>query len=242
MEASLNSVKFLTMDESNLNIWTLRITVTKAYTEYLEKESLENPDQPIIQYLGKKNEQMFPKILCYREESKSHKIHYHIRIGSTHWKTRKSLFDSIHKSFPFMKGQKCFTTKAVRVNGKKTSNLEKSITYISKERLRIFTRGYSAENLEKFETIGSEWLDVKKLPIFKQIIHRFSITATTNGSTVCSNVLAYYQDEGKDYPTYFNLTKILSNIKLDVDPEYRKQYLMRGAQLYDDMMHNLTYG
>lgn len=242
MEALLNTVKFLTMDESDLNIWTLRITVTKAYTEYLEKESIEDPDQPIIHYLGKKNEQMFPKILCYREKSKSNKIHYHLRIGSTVWKTRKSLFDSIHKTFPFMKGQKCFTTKAVRVNGKKTSNLEKSITYISKERLRIFTRGYSSEDLDTFENIGAQWLDISKLPIFKQIIHRFGITAHTNGSVVCSNVLAYYKDEGKDFPTYFTLTKLLSNIKLDVDPEYRKKYLMRGAQFYDDMMHNLTYG
>lgn len=241
MEASLNLVKFLTMDESDLNIWTLRITVTKAYTEYCESQSFSDCDKPIIEFLQQKDKNIFPKILCYREESKKHKIHYHLRIGSTRWKTRKSLFDSIHKSFPFMKGQKCFTTKAVIVNGKKTSNLEKSITYISKERLRIFTRGYSPENLDKFETIGSEWLDVKKLPIFKQIVHRFGITSSTNGATVCANVLDYYKDEGRDLPSYFNLTKILSNIKLEVDSEYKKLYLMRGAQLYDDMMHNLKY-
>ena len=141
-----------------------------------------------------------------------------------------------------MKGQKCFSTKAVRVNGKKTSSLEKSITYISKERLRIYTRGYTQKNLELFELIGSEWLDVTKLPVYKQIIHRYSIKQSTDGDTVCAAVLAYYEDEGKGYPTYFNLTKILSNIKLEVDPIYRKAYLMGGAQLYDDMMRNLTYG
>lgn len=241
MEASLNLVKFLTLDESDLNIWTLRITVTKAYMEYIAERSFTGLNAPIIEYLESLAKTIFPKILCYREESKNQKVHYHIRIGSTRWKTRKSLFDSIHKSFPFMKGQKCFATKAVRVNGKKTSSLEKSITYISKERHRTFSRGYSLENLDKFETIGSEWLDMKKMPIFKQIIHRYEIKKSTKGSTVCANVLSYYKDEGKDSPSYFTLTKLLSNIKLEVDPEYRNLYLMRGAQYYDDMMHNLQF-
>ena len=243
MEASLNKVKFLTMDENDLNVWTLRITVNEAYEKYLSREWPQaTPDAPIIKYLEEMDYKIFPKILCYRETSKKHVAHYHIRIGSTRWKTRKSLFDSIHKSFPFMKGQKCFSTKAVRVNGKKTSSLEKSITYISKERIRIYTRGYTQEALELFELIGSEWLDVTKMPIYKQIIHRYSITSEHHGHTVCAAVLAYYDDEGKGYPTYYNLTKILSNIKLEVDPKYRKAYLMGGAQLYDDMMHNLTYG
>ena len=239
MESELNLVKYMTLDEAELNIWTLRITVTKDYTDYMADRSIKDVDAPIIEYLESLGKTIFPKILCYREESKSGKIHYHIRIGSTRWKTRKSLFDSIHKSFPFMKGQKCFSTKAVRVNGKKTSNLEKSITYISKERHRTFTRGYSTGDLDKFETIGSTWADMKKMPIFKQIIQRYDIRQSTGGTTVCMNVLNWYESEGRDAPTYFTLTKLLSNIKLEVDPEYRNLYLMRGAQYYDDMMHNL---
>lgn len=239
MESELNKVKYLTLDEASLNIWTLRITVTEDYRKYMADTSITDVDAPIIEYLARKDVKMFPKILCYREESKQKKIHYHMRIGSTHWKTRKSLFDSIHKSFPFMKGQKCFTTKAVRVNGKTSSHLEKSITYISKERYRTFTRGYSTGDLDKFEQIGSSWADISKMPIFKQIVHMYGIKQSTSGSTVCANVLSYYNDAGRESPTYFTLTKLLSNIKLEVDPEYKKQYLMRGAQFYDDMMHNL---
>jgi len=238
MEESLNRVKYMTMDEAELNIWTIRITVTDDYKRYADI-SHNDIDGPIVKYLGEKNSELFPKILCYRETSKNSKVHYHIRIGTTTWKTRPSLFQSIHKSFPFMKGQKCFSTKAVRVNGKKTSSLEKSITYISKDKLRVFVRGYSDESLAEFEKIGSQWLDSKKMTIFEQIIYRYRITDKTSGKAVCRHVLDFYKDEGKGYPTYYNLTKTLANIKLSVDQDYRTKYLMRGAHYYDNMAYEL---
>lgn len=249
MEESLIRVKYLTMDESDLNIWTLRITVTDDYRNYLDVMGHvpsvirdycdDRIDVPIVKYLSELPRDAFPKILCYREVSKTGKEHYHLRIGSTRWKTRKSLFDSIHKSFPFMKGQKCFSTKAVRVQGKKTSSLEKSITYISKDKRRVFVQGYSSENLAEFEKIGSEWLDSKKMTIFEQIIHRYRITDKTNGNSVCRHVLDFYKDEGKGYPTFYNLQKTLANIKLSVDQDYRTKYLMRGANYYDNMAYEL---
>ena len=241
MESKLSLVKWLTMDEAPLNIWTLRFTITDDYIKKTNFESNYKIDQPIIDYLGTLNKTNFPKILCYREHSKGGKDHYHMRIGSLIWKTRKSLFDSIHKNFPFAKGNKVFSTKAVRVLGVTKSSLEKSITYISKDGNLVFQRGYSSENLEKFQAIGAQWTDESKLPIFKRVIMRNAITNKTTGDAVVSHVLDFYKDEGKDYPTYFNLTKILSNIKLAVDTEYRRKYLEGGARFYDDLMHNLQY-
>ncbi len=245
MESKLNIVKFMLMDESDLNIWTLRFTKTG---DYIKLTKNPNSNSPIIEYLLNLKESQFPKIVCYLETSKTGKEHYHMRIGSTIWQTRKSLFDSIHKKFPYLKdnakkkGNAVFSTKAVRVKGKLTSSLEKSITYISKDKNLIYSRGYSQEALEKFQEIGSAWIDIKKLPIFEQIIHQHSIDASTPGKHVCRAILDYYKSEGRDPPTYFNLTKCLSNIKLKVDSHYRELYLMRGAQFYDNLKDNLYNG
>lgn len=239
MESKINLLKMMTMDEINLNIWTLRFTITKDYINLQDVSKNIQLDTPIITYLEKLNKKLFPKIICYRETSKGNKMHYHIRIGTLIWKQRKSLFDSIHRTFPFAKGNKIFSTKMVRVNGVTKSHLEKSLTYIAKEQTRIFTRGYSAEVLGKIEDIGSQWEDESKLPIYKKVILRHSLSEKSTGSHVVHSVLAFYQNEGRDYPTYFALTKILSNIKLELDAGYRQKYLMRGARFYDNMEYDL---
>ena len=245
MQSEINLVKYMLADEQHLNIWTIRFTVTEDYNKMINNdpgtEGPPDPNSPIIKYFSNKCPKLFPKILFYLEVSKQGKKHYHIRIGTSIWKTRKSIFDSIHKFFPFAKGNKIFSTKAVRVNGVLKSSPEKSITYISKDKNLIFSRGYSGEAIAKFEVVGSMWIDIKKLPIFKQIIHQKSITQQTPGHVVVRAVLDYYKDEGRDAPTYFNLQKTLTNIKLNVDPDYREAYLMRGANFYDNLEHSLGY-
>ena len=239
MESKISLIKMMTMDEGNLNIWTIRFTITKDYINLQDMSKNVKLDTPIQTYLEKLNKKQFPKIICYRETSKGNKMHYHIRIGTLIWKQRKSLFDSIHKTFPFAKGNKIFSTKMVRVNGVTKSHLEKSLTYIAKEQNHIFSRGYSAEVLAKIENTGSQWEDESKLPIYKKIILRHSLCDRNTGSQVCQSVLEYYKNEGRDYPTYFMLTKILSNIKLELDAGYRQKYLMRGAHFYDNMEYDL---
>lgn len=248
MESEINMIKYLIQDEQHLNVWTIRFTITEDYKKICPSpEPLVlnggpwNRDVPIKAYLSNLNESLFPKILCYLETSKAGKLHYHIRIGTSIWKTRKSIFDSLHKKFPFAKGNKIFSTKAVRVNGENKSSAEKSITYISKEKTLIFSRGYDGEAIAKFETVGSMWCDIKKMPIYKQIIHQKSITQQTQGHVVVRAVLDYYKSEGRDSPTFFNLQKTLTNIKLTVDPDYREAYLMRGASFYDNLEHSLIY-
>lgn len=239
MESQISLLKMMTMDEADLNIWTLRFTITKDYINLQDLSTNIKLDTPIQTYLENLNKTLFPKIICYRETSKGNKMHYHIRIGTSIWKQRKSLFDSIHKAFPFAKGNKIFSTKIVRLNGVTKSHLEKSLTYIAKEHNHIFSRGYSAEVLYKIQTIGSQWEDESKLPIYKKIILRHSLCEKSTGNNVVHSVLAFYKNEGRDYPTYFALTKILSNIKLELDAGYRLKYLMRGSRFYDNMEYEL---
>lgn len=248
MESRLNKVKFMIMDEYDLNIWTIRFTITNDYRQMINNDLAEpNLHSPIIEYLLTLKEPTFPKIICYFETSKSGKEHYHIRVGTSRWKTRKSIFDGIHKQFPFtkngkQKGNAVFSTKAVLVNGLKKSSLEKSITYVSKDKCLVYSRGYTKEAMTTFQDIGASWIDIKKLPIYEQIIHQFNITGNTIGKHVCRAVLDYYKSEGRDPPTFFNLTKTLQNIKLKVDSSYRDEYLMRGGQFYDNLQASLYNG
>jgi len=255
---ALQKIRSLTSDETDYNIWTIRITCTHEYNKYvsdLNSCCQGDFDDPMIDFLDGFNLYKFPKILCYRETSRGGKEHYHIRVCTKSWKTRKSLYDNVQNQFPFLKGNGSISTQLVQLidndsvdaqeklqmEHPSATRIQKSISYVCKEHHRVYCRGYTLEALAVFEEIGSKWKDLSKLPIYKRITIDKQITDKDNGLCVVKRVIDWYRENKKDLPTMHNLQKVLTNIKINVDKKFQIHYLMQNVEFYDTLDFNLQY-
>lgn len=237
------TIKAMTLDERDKNIWSLRITCTPAYTQLILLAPTNSGfDYPMTQFLTDLNCIKFPKILCYRETAITGKEHYHLRIASTVWKTRKSLYDIVKKHFPMLKGNGAIGTQRVQEadTPNPSSRVQKSISYVCKDHHRVYTRGYPPETLAVFEKIGAAWQDNSKLPAYKRIIIDKGITDQHHGGVVVRHVLNWYKENKRDLPTPHALQKVLTNIKLHVDKQFHRQYLLQNVEFYDTLMQRLN--
>lgn len=230
-----------------LHIWTIRLSPSKRTYKNcpvgLNKDRSYTRDEWI--------EKMFnslgvvcPMYVVYGESSgKSpahlfgHKIdHYHARIAHENWGTAANLYKWIKKWFPDEGGNALFATKKVWVQGKGygIDARAKSLTYVCKDKHRLKIRNYPLKIIELAEKIGSSWKTSKKSdPIYKQVITLNSIHERTHGILVVRHVLSFYEKANKPPPTYYQLTRILHNIKYAVSPAYREMFSQKAISFYD---------
>jgi len=234
------------------NIWTFRLTCIPEFIKeallYVEAKSHDDFDDLIVSWLEEFDHTKFPYILCYRETASSTgKYHYHIRVCSTIWKTRKSICDTVQKRFPYMKGSRALGCQVVHLANPdnifvKSSlpSVLKSVSYVCKDGLHVYSRGYTPESLAVFEKIGSSWKDTSKLPIYKRIAIEKQIKAETKGHVVVRLALNWYAENKRDLPTTHHFQQCLTNIKLHVDKKFKLAYLEKNSEFYDSLNHFCT--
>jgi len=231
--------------ENNYNIWTIRLSppYPSSDSDYDGTSSLFDSDteDEIRAWLSSLPDDS--RILAFSETAKEHpwKHHYHIRIAMpTIWKTRKSIFDSIHTHLPQLKGNGGFSTKMVQVKGKQYSSIEKSCTYVAKDGDCIYSQGYSLTDLSLFTEAGQTLKNFSKLPLYIQIIKTYDIKKHHTGSTIVDQILEYYQDHSKEPPIFRNICSMLQRIKVKVDSQYRTAWLRTSAHYYDNLRDELN--
>ena len=227
------------------NIWTIRLspskqeyTVPKACKPYGALTNHEElyPRDVFIRLMFKSLGCYCPHYVVYGESSKKSKEtdHYHARIVHQKWGTVANLYRWIRAWFPNEHGNALFSTKKVWVNKKSYSHRAKSLTYVCKDKCRIFIHNYPDDIIELAEKIGNSWQTFKKSdPIYKQVITQYDIHERTHGRGVVRAVLSFYNKANKPPPTFHQMQRMLHHIKYAVDPKYREIFSEKSIAWYD---------
>lgn len=176
------------------------------------------------------------RFLLYEEVSEKQVLHYHGRINTS--MTYDWWLKYVIQILPNFTGNGMKQNKLIREHGKTKPQYEetlwKSKTYIAKEGQLIIQKGYTEDEINFIQSVGSALN--KTAPIFRKICIEFNLNNDSTGYSIEQAIVDYYAKSKKHPPKGFHYNNLIHNILLTCNEKYRMQFRRKNIYEIDKLI------